>query len=100
MSIKKITSPQSRIGGNIEFVKSLVLLVVMIITASHSFAQAHFEVIDGLRYLIDENAKEAALVAQTDVITASVPYGRTPTDDITLRYLPYLCLRISEQAEF
>ena len=38
----------------------------MIITASHSFAQAHFEVIDGLRYLIDENAKEAALLPKTD----------------------------------
>ena len=34
----------------------------MIITASHSFAQAHFEEIDGLRYLIDENTKEATLV--------------------------------------
>ena len=38
----------------------------MLITASNVFAQAHFETIDGLRYLIDENAKAATLVANPD----------------------------------
>ena len=44
--------------------KSLVLLVVIAILAtSNSYAQASFETIDGLRYLIDSDAKTAALTA-------------------------------------
>lgn len=43
--------------------KVLLLLVVMLIVAtSNSFAQASFETIDGIRYLIDYNAKIAAVV--------------------------------------
>ena len=42
--------------------KSLVLLVVIAILAtSNSYAQASFETIDGLRYLIDSDAKTAML---------------------------------------
>lgn len=44
--------------------KSLVLLVVIAILAtSNSYAQASFETIDGLRYLIDSDAKTATLTA-------------------------------------
>ena len=46
--------------------KSLVLLVVIAILAtSNSYAQASFETIDGLRYLIDSDAKTATLTANT-----------------------------------
>ena len=46
--------------------KSLVLLVVIAILAtSNSYAQACFETIDGLRYLIDSDAKTATLTANT-----------------------------------
>ena len=46
--------------------KSLVLLVVIAILAtSNSYAQASFESIDGLRYLIDSDAKTATLTANT-----------------------------------
>ena len=44
--------------------KSLFLLVVIAILAtSNSYAQASFETIDGLRYLIDSDAKAATLTA-------------------------------------
>ena len=44
--------------------KSLVLLVAFAILAtSNSYAQASFETIDGLRYLIDSDAKTATLTA-------------------------------------
>ena len=46
--------------------KSLVLLVVIaILTTSNSYAQASFETIDGLRYLLDSDAKTATLTANT-----------------------------------
>ena len=38
----------------------------MMLTTSNVFGQAHFENIDGLRYLIDENVKSATLVANSD----------------------------------
>ena len=44
--------------------KSLVLLVAFAILAtSNTYAQASFETIDGLRYLIDSDAKTAMLTA-------------------------------------
>ena len=44
--------------------KSLVLLVVIAILAtSNTYAQASFETIDGLRYLIDSDVKTATLAA-------------------------------------
>ena len=44
--------------------KSLLLLVVIAILAtSNSYAQASFETIDGLRYLLDSDAKTATLTA-------------------------------------
>ena len=47
--------------------KSLVLLVVIaILTTSNSYAQASFEIIDGLRYLLDSDAKTATLIANVD----------------------------------
>ena len=46
--------------------KSLVLLVVIAILAtSNTYAQASFETIGGLRYLIDSDAKTATLTANT-----------------------------------
>lgn len=46
--------------------KSLVLLVVIAILAtSNTYAQASFETIDGLRYLIDSDAKTATITANT-----------------------------------
>ena len=47
--------------------KSLVLLVAFAILAtSNSYAQACFETIDGLRYLIDSDAKTATLTANSN----------------------------------
>lgn len=43
--------------------KSILLLVAMLLIAtSNSFAQASFETIDGIRYLIDSDAKTATVV--------------------------------------
>lgn len=56
----------------------------MIVATSSSFAQARFETIDGLRYLIDETAKSATLVASAgekysgDIV---VPEKITATND-------------------
>lgn len=47
-------------------------MVVMIVATSNAYGQAHFEVIDGLRYLIDENANTATLVANPDEKYAGV----------------------------
>ena len=53
-------SKEERFGS----LKSLVLLVVIAILAtSNTYAQASFETIDGLRYLIDSDAKTATLTA-------------------------------------
>ena len=57
--------------------KSLVLLVAFAILAtSNSYAQASFETIDGLRYLIDFDAKTATLTAN--------PNGEKYTGDIVV----------------
>lgn len=57
--------------------KSLVLLVAFAILAtSNSYAQASFETIDGLRYLINSDAKTATLTAN--------PNGEKYTGDIVV----------------
>ena len=57
-SFSSSLSNKERFGS----LKSLVLLVVIAILAtSNSYAQASFETIDGLRYLIDSDAKTAML---------------------------------------
>ena len=59
-SFSSSLSKEKRFGS----LKSLVLLVVIAILAtSNSYAQASFESIDGLRYLIDSDAKTATLTA-------------------------------------
>ena len=59
-SFSSSLSNKERFGS----LKSLVLLVVIAILAtSNTYAQASFETIDGLRYLIDSDAKAAALTA-------------------------------------
>ena len=53
-------SKEERFGS----LKSLVLLVVIaILTTSNSYAEASYETIDGLRYLLDSDAKTATLTA-------------------------------------
>ena len=57
--------------------KNIVLLVAFAILAtSNSYAQASFETIDGLRYLIDSDAKTATLTAN--------PNGENYTGDIVV----------------
>ena len=57
--------------------KSLVLLVAFAILAtSNTYAQASFETIDGLRYLINSDAKTATLTAN--------PNGEKYTGDIVV----------------
>ena len=59
-SLSSSLSNKERFGS----LKSLVLFVVIAILAtSNTYAQASFETIDGLRYLIDSDAKAAALTA-------------------------------------
>ena len=61
-SFSSSLSNKERFGS----LKSLVLLVVIAILAtSNTYAQASFETIDGLRYLIDSDAKTATLTANT-----------------------------------
>lgn len=62
-SFSSSLSNKERFGS----LKSLVLLVVIAILAtSNTYAQASFETIDGLRYLIDSDAKTAMLTANND----------------------------------
>ena len=59
-SFSSSLSNKERFGS----LKSLVLLVAFAILAtSNTYAQASFETIDGLRYLIDSDVKTAALTA-------------------------------------
>ena len=59
-SFSSSLSNKERFGS----LKGLVLLVVIAILAtSNTYAQASFETIDGLRYLIDSDVKTAALTA-------------------------------------
>ena len=62
-SFSSSLSNKERFGS----LKSLVLLVVIAILAtSNTYAQASFETIGGLRYLIDSDAKTAMLTANND----------------------------------
>lgn len=64
MIISRFTPPIFRKRGYVSSFKGLILMVVMLVmTTSHSFAQASFETIGGLRYLLDSEAKTATLVA-------------------------------------
>ncbi len=48
------------------FLKNFLLLLAMLFVATgNAFAQASFETIDGVRYLIDSDAKTATVVAQS-----------------------------------
>ena len=66
MRIKRTTIPAVPELGFTGTLRSVLFIVVMLLATSNAFAQAHFELIDGLRYLIDENAKTAMLVANPD----------------------------------
>ena len=72
-SLSSSLSNKERFGS----LKSLVLFVVIAILAtSNTYAQASFETIDGLRYLIDSDAKTATLTAN--------PNGEKYTGDIVV----------------
>ena len=45
-----------------------ILLVMMVMVGSKALAGASFEVIDGLRYLIDSDTKTATLMANTETV--------------------------------
>lgn len=63
MKIKPLTTHSSQWNGKFISFKSLLLLVAMLLVAtSNSFAQASFETIDGIRYLFDSDAKTATVV--------------------------------------
>lgn len=50
-----------------------MLVVIMLMTASSAMAQeAKFEVIDGLRYLLDTGAKTAALMPKTEKYSGDI----------------------------
>ena len=58
---------ESNFGTRSSFKGFVMLVVMLIMTASSAMAQeARFEVIDGFRYLIDAGAKTAALMPKTD----------------------------------
>ncbi len=67
MKIKTFTPPTYNSGSRgFSSLKSLLLLVAMLMVAtSNAFAQASFETIDGIRYLIDTDAKTATVVASS-----------------------------------
>ena len=57
----------SKYGTHSSFKGFIMLVVLMLMMASSAMAQgAKFEVIDGLRYLLDTGAKTAALMPKTD----------------------------------
>ena len=57
----------SKCGTHSSFKGFVMLVVMMLMMASSAMAQgARFEVIDGLRYLLDTGAKTAALMPKTD----------------------------------
>ncbi len=57
----------SKCGTRSSFKGFVMLVVMMLMTASTAMAQeAKFEVIDGLRYLLDTGAKTATLMPKTD----------------------------------
>ena len=57
----------SKCGTHSSFKGFVMLVVMMLMTTSSAMAQgARFEVIDGLRYLLDTGAKTAALMPKTD----------------------------------
>ena len=63
MKNKLLTTHSSQWNGKLCSFKSLLLLVAMLLVAtSNSFAQASFETIDGIRYLLDSDAKTATVV--------------------------------------
>ena len=69
--MKNFTFKKGRVGNSLfarsSFNSFVVMVVMMIMTTSSAMAQeAKFEVIDGLRYLIDPDVKTAALVPKTD----------------------------------
>ena len=64
MKIKLLNLHGSQWNGKLRSFKSLFLLVAMLLVAtSNVLAQASYETIDGIRYLIDSDAKTATVVA-------------------------------------
>ncbi len=65
MNIKTFTHPRSNFRSRgLSSLKSILLLMAMLlVSTSNAFAQASFETIDGIRYLIDSDAKTASVMA-------------------------------------
>ena len=58
---------ESKCGTRSSFKGFVMLVVIMLMTASSAMAQeVKIEVIDGFRYLLDTGAKTAALMPKTD----------------------------------
>lgn len=68
MRIKEYTIFSNQKRGKLCLLRCILFVVVMLVATTNTFAQAHFEIIDGLRYLIDENVQTATLVANPDRI--------------------------------
>lgn len=69
--MKNFTFKKGFVGNSLfaqsSFKSFIVLVVMMIMTASSAMAQeVKYEVIDGLRYLIDPDVKTAVLVPKRD----------------------------------
>lgn len=63
----------SKCGTRNSFKGFVMLVVIMLMTASSAMAQeAKFEVIDGLRYLLDTGAKTAALMPKTEKYSGDI----------------------------
>ena len=64
---------ESKCGTRSSFKGFVMLVVMMLMTASSAMAQeAKFEVIDGLRYLLDTGAKTATLMPKTEKYSGDI----------------------------
>ena len=64
---------ESKCGTRSSFKGFIMLVVMMLMTASSAMAQeAKFEVIDGLRYLLDTGAKTATLIPKTEKYSGDI----------------------------
>ena len=64
---------ESKCGTRSSFKGFIMLVVMMLMTASRAMAQeAKFEVIDGLRYLLDTGAKTATFIPKTEKYSGDI----------------------------
>lgn len=63
---ENLKSHRQSLAGHRAFFKNLFLVVVMLFIASNSYASASFKLIDGMRYLVDTDAKTATVMPLMD----------------------------------